>query len=228
MSGVSISVVIPTLDEQEGISEALRCSSAPGVERIVVDAGSTDATASLARELGAEQVLSSPPGRAIQMDAGWRAAHGETVLFLHADTRLEAGWPEAVRTLLRDDGVAGGAFKLHFESSRGVYRVLERGVALRCAIGGPPYGDQALFVRRRVLEAAGGFEPVPMFEDLDLVRAIRRAGRLVVLPLRASTSTRRYDRRGPARTVARNLAAIAAYAMSVDRERVARWYRGAA
>lgn len=224
----SISVVIPTLDEQEAIASALACTLEEGVERVVVDGGSADGTRERAQALGAERVLHSPPGRALQMDAGWRASSGSIVLFLHADTRLEPGWAAAVRRLLERDSVAGGAFRLQFDSDRAVYRVLERGVALRCRLSGPPYGDQALFARREVLEKSGGFGPVPMFEDLDLVRAIRAAGRLVVLPLRASTSTRRYDRRGPLRTVARNLAAIGAYLLSIDRERVARWYRGAA
>ena len=228
MPVATISVVIPTLDEQEAIASALACTLEEGVERVVVDGGSADGTRERARALGAERVLHSPPGRAVQMDAGWRASSGSIVLFLHADTRLETGWAAAVRQLLERDSVAGGAFRLQLDSGRAVYRVLECGVALRCRLGGPPYGDQALFARREVLEESGGFDPVPMFEDLDLVRAIRAAGRLVVLPLRASTSTRRYDRRGPLRTVARNLAAIGAYLLSIDRERVARWYRRAA
>ena len=224
---VSISVVIPTLDEQAVIERAVRSTEAPGVERIVVDGGSSDATVERARASGAEQVIASPAGRAAQMDAGWRVARGDAVLFLHADTRLDPGWDAAVRQALADDGVAGGGFCLRFESERPVYRLFERGVALRCRLGGPPYGDQALFVRRSVLAAAGGLAPVPIFEDLDLVRAIRRSGRLALLPECAWTSARRYEARGPLRTVARNLAAIGAYLLHVDRERVARWYRGA-
>jgi rSAM/selenodomain-associated transferase 2 len=224
---LSISVVIPALDEQESIESALGCVAAPGVERIVVDGGSTDATAERARAAGAEQVIASPPGRAVQMDAGWRVAHGEVLLFLHADTRLGPGWDSAVRGTLADERVAGGAFRLRFDSGRAVYRVFERGVALRCRLGGAPYGDQALFVRRAVLEAAGGLAPVPIFEDLDLVRAIRRSGHLALLPEVAWTSVRRYEARGPVRAMARNLAAAGAYLLDVDRERVARWYRGA-
>jgi rSAM/selenodomain-associated transferase 2 len=228
VSDATLSVVIPTLDEQEAIANALRCTEAPGVERVVVDGGSSDGTPERAGALGAEVVLRSAPGRARQMEAGWRASSGEVVLFLHADTRLEAGWADAVRAALADDAVAGGAFRLRFESERPVYRIYEGGVALRCALGGAPYGDQALFARREVLEAWGGFAPVPIFVDLDLARAIRGAGRLVVLPLHASTSARRYERRGPLRAMLRNLVAIGAYLIALDRERVARWYRGAA
>lgn len=228
MPGTAISVVVPTLDEQEAIVGALGCTRVEGVERVVVDGGSADETRARARTLGAEQVLCSAPGRAAQMEAGWRAASGQIVLFLHADTRLEPGWANAVRAVLARGEVAGGAFRLRFESDRPLYRVLERGVALRCRLGGPPYGDQALFVRREVLERSGGLRAVPIFEDLDLVRAIRSAGELVVLPLCATTSTRRYERRGPLRTVLRNLVAITAYLLSLDRTRVSRWYRGAA
>jgi rSAM/selenodomain-associated transferase 2 len=221
----AISVVIPTLDEQASVARALGSTQLLGVERVVVDGGSSDGTLDTARLLRAEKILRSHPGRAQQMNLGFREASGAVIVFLHADTRLEPGWLEALREALRDAGVAGGAFRLRFESRRWRYRLLERGVALRCALLGLPYGDQGLFVRRAVLEAVGGVPQTPIFEDLDLVRVIRRRGRLVCLPLAAWTSARRYERNGTARQVGRNLLALAAYLLGIERERVARWYR---
>jgi hypothetical protein len=222
---VAISVVIPTLNEQTQIERALDCTRLPGVERIVVDANSSDGTSQTARFLRAEKVLQALPGRAHQMDAGYREAAGAIVLFLHADTRLEPGWSEAVLGALEDQTIAGGAFRLRFEAPGLSYRLIERGVELRSRLGGLPYGDQALFVRKHLLDRAGGIAAVPIFEDLDLVRLIKRGGRLVLLPGCAWTSARRYARNGVLRQVLRNNAALAGYLLNVERDRIARWYR---
>ena len=148
------------------------------------------------------------------------------VLFLHADTRLPDGWAAAVRDALAAPDVAGGAFRLRFDAPGARFRWIELGVRLRSRFGRLPYGDQALFVRRSVLEAAGGIAPVPIFEDLDLVRAIRARGRLALLDRAVHTSARRYERNGVLLQVARNNAALVAYFLNFDRARVARWYRG--
>jgi len=221
-----ISVVIPALDEALALERALGSTRADGVERVVVDGGSRDGTPERAEALGAERVVSSARGRARQMDAGWRAAAAPVVLFLHADTRLESGWRDAVSGALADPRVAGGAFRLAFEHPSPVYRVLELGVRARCRFGGHPYGDQGIFARRSVLERAGGIAATPIFEDLDLVRAIRAQGRLALLGVRAWTSARRYQRNGVWRTVLRNNTALVAYLARADRDAIAAWYRG--
>jgi rSAM/selenodomain-associated transferase 2 len=208
------------------VAALLQGIAGSGIERIVVDGGSRDGTADAARAAGAEQVLRSAPGRARQLDVGFRAAHGQVVLFLHADTRLEPGWAEALRRALDDPAVAGGAFRLRFDSRSPALRWVEFWAHVRCRLAGLPYGDQGLFVRRQVLEDAGGIAPVPIFEDLDLARSIRRAGRLVLLPQRALTSARRYERHGVGRLVLRNSLALVAFWLGMDRERVARWYHG--
>jgi len=222
---VSVSIVIPTLNERHALEQALGCTQANGVERIVVDAGSADGTAEAARELKAERVLESAAGRARQMDQGYRAATGDVILFLHADTRLDSDWLEAVRRALSDPRVAGGAFALRFVSQRPLYRFIEFGARLRTRLGGLPYGDQALFVRRSVLDAQDGIPWVPIFEDLDLARRIRACGRLLLLPQPAWTSSRRYEANGVLRTWIRNTLALLAYLLKLDRERVAAWYR---
>ncbi len=220
-----VSVVIPTLNEVQVLERALACTRVDGVERIVVDGGSTDGTAETARSLHAEHVLQSTPGRALQMNAGYRAASGNVIVFLHADTWLEAGWLASLRAALQDPRVAGGAFALRFASGRWSYRFIELGAWLRGRLGGLPYGDQALFVRRAVLAARGGIPVVPIFEDLDLARLIRSSGRMAFLSARVRTSPRRYEARGVLRTWIRNTLALLAYGLGLDRERVAQWYR---
>lgn len=221
---MSLSVVIPALDEGECIEAALASAAAPGVEVVVVDGGSRDETVRRARAQGA-RVLASAPGRARQLEAGARAASGDVLLFLHADTRLPGGWSEAVRQALRDPAVSGGAFRFAFDRRSPGLRIVEWGARARVALFGLPYGDQAIFLRRSVLEASGGVPQVPILEDLDLVRAMRRRGRLALLPLPAVTSARRYASRGVFRTMFRNWLAAAAWALGLDRARVAAWYR---
>jgi rSAM/selenodomain-associated transferase 2 len=222
----TISVLIPTRNERGNVERALGSTRALDVERIVADGGSTDDTAEAARELGADRVLDCEPGRARQMDAAYRAAGGDVLLFLHADTRLDPGWDAQIRQALGDPSVAGGVFTLRFDSDRRIYRWIERGASFRARLLRLPYGDQGIFVRRKVVDAIGGIAETPIFEDLDLIRAVGRAGRLVVLPARAWTSARRYDRNGPVRTVVRNAIALATFLLGIDRTRVARWYRG--
>jgi rSAM/selenodomain-associated transferase 2 len=227
---VQVAVVIPALHEADRIGEAIRSARAPGVEVLVVDGGSRDATAERAREAGA-RVLCAPPGRAGQLAAGVAASGAEALVFLHADCRLPAGFADAVRGALADPSVSGGAFAFGFEREAGAsragrvgLRVVEAGVALRVALLGLPYGDQALFARRSALERAGGVPQVPIMEDLDLVAALRGIGRFVSLPDRVLSSPRRYLRRGVARTWLRNAAALLAWRLGLDRARVASWY----
>jgi hypothetical protein len=133
-----------------------------------------------------------------------------------------------VRDALADPAVAGGAFRFRFDRAEGLspaLRGIEWGARLRVALFGLPYGDQAIFVRRRVLEAMGGVPRVPLMEDLDLVRGLRRHGRLARLALPATTSSRRYRARGVGRAFLRNLGALLAWRLGLDRARVAAWYR---
>ena len=195
---VEIAVVIPALDEAHDIAAAVRSASVPGAEVVVVDGGSRDETAERARAAGA-RVVGCGPGRARQLRKGVEATTREVVLFLHADTRLPAGWDRAVARALGKPTVAGGAFRLRFDERRVGLRILEWGVRLRVALFALPYGDQAIFVRRDVLDAVGGVPLVSFMEDLDLVRAVKTRGRVVALPLPvtfdASRCTRRNTRR---------------------------------
>ena len=217
---MTISVVIPTLDEASRIVRTVESVVAPGIEVIVVDGGSQDETCRLARDAGA-RVLASEPGRARQLRMGGEKSTGDVVLFLHADTRLEFGWQEGVRQALSDPECAGGAFAFRFAERGASLRWIEWGVGVRVALFRLPYGDQALFVRRSVLERMGGIPIVPIMEDLDLVREIKRAGRLQMLELAATTSWRRYARDGALRTVLRHQRALLGWWLGWDRTRLA-------
>ncbi len=213
---MKISVVIPTLDEASRIVRAVESVVAPGIEVIVVDGGSQDETCRLAHDAGA-RVLATSRGRARQLRLGGEKSSGDVILFLHADTELASGWQQGIRRALSDPGCAGGAFAFRL-AERGLReKWIERGVALRVAIFRLPYGDQALFVRRSVLEQMGGVPIVPMMEDLDLVRGIKRAGRLRMLDLAATTSSRRYAGRGTLRTILQHQIALLGWWLGWDR-----------
>ncbi|MAJ60945.1 MAG: hypothetical protein CBC48_13685 [bacterium TMED88] len=236
-----IAVVIPALDEGSRIESTIRAvrgSSGAGgeaqvaglsgrpnsgaVEIVVVDGGSQDDTTVQAAQAGA-QVIRTGPGRARQLEVGWRASEGDVVLFLHADTRLREGWVKDVADALQDARVVGGAFRLEFDAPGLFFRMLEAAVAFRVRCLGLPYGDQGLFVRRRTLEAIGGLPDVPIMEDLDLVRAMRRQGRVVCLDAKVETSGRRYLEAGRWTTAVRHLGALLLWGLGVNRARIAGW-----
>lgn len=229
---MTISVVIPALEEAAQIVGAIQSAladSGPGaggeseIEIIVVDGGSQDETVRLARDLGARVfvVEAGRRGRAHQLRLGGEKSTGEVVLFLHADTVLPAGWIGAVEGALADARCAGGAFGFRFAEPGWRARWIEFWVSVRVALLGLPYGDQALFMRRRVLEEMGGVPEVPIMEDLDLVRAIKRAGRLEQLALPVRTSARRYRQRGTLRTIFWHQMALLGWYFGWDRARLA-------
>jgi rSAM/selenodomain-associated transferase 2 len=216
----SISVVIPALDEEGRVGASVR-SVRDDAEVIVVDGGSADGTRVEAAAAGAI-VIASERGRGAQLAAGARAAGGEWLVFLHADTRLEAGWAGALRSL--PAAVVGGAFRFALDPPRRRYRWLEAGVALRCRLFRLPYGDQGLFARRTAYFAMGGFRPLPLMEDVDFARRLARAGPLAFPALRAFTSARRFERRGMLATSLRNLWLLALYSAGRSPARLARLY----
>jgi rSAM/selenodomain-associated transferase 2 len=215
-----LSVIIPALNEEDVVAQAVR-SVRDEAEVIVVDGGSEDRTRAVAEAEGAA-VLTAPSGRGRQLDAGARRAAGDWLVFLHADTRLEAGWAPALRRLGAD--VVGGAFRFAIDSPRLGYRVVEAGAGLRCRLWRLPYGDQGLFVRREVYGMIGGFPPLPLMEDVAFVRRLSRVGTLVFPPVRALTSARRWERHGILATTVRNWWLLALYAFGRPPDQLARLY----
>jgi rSAM/selenodomain-associated transferase 2 len=217
----AISVVIPTLDEEARVASAIRSVRAEADEVLVVDGGSRDATRAVASAEGA-RLLEAPAGRGRQQDAGARAAGGDWLVFLHADTRLEAGWAAALRALPPD--VVGGAFRLAVDAPGPGFRLLEGAVRARVRLFALPYGDQALFARRDAYLRVGGMPHLPLMEDVAFVRRLRRAGRLAFPEARALTSARRWERHGLVGTTLRNWSLLALYAAGAAPERLARLY----
>lgn len=192
---LSISIIIPTLNEASTLRELVESLRRleGDVQVIVADCGSADGTIEIAVECGL-QVVQAARGRGQQMNAGARAATGDVLLFLHADTRLPADAPACIETALADPRVCGGNFSLLFDGGTWESRALTAIYPL-LRLGGMCYGDSAIFIRRGVFESLGGYRDYPIFEDCDLYRRMRRLGRFVRLPQRATTSSRRFEGR---------------------------------
>lgn len=146
-------------------------------------------------------LLTSPAGRAKQMNAGASQSRADVLLFLHADTHLPDGARQAVEEALADPACVGGRFDLRFERDRGLAWVIARLISLRSRWSGIATGDQALFVRREVFASLGGFTDIPIMEDVDFTRRLKRAGRVAPLRALVTTSFRRWERRGTVRTI---------------------------
>jgi rSAM/selenodomain-associated transferase 2 len=198
-----LSIVVPTLDEAAGLAahlEALQPLRRQGCEVVVVDGGSRDATLEIARPL-ADVVLPAPRGRGRQLNAGARAARGDLLIFLHADTRLPPGAVEAVRAALGEGAHGWGRFDVEIAGRHALLRAVARLASWRSRLSGIGTGDQAIFVRRDRFESAGGFPEIPLMEDVALSTILRRAGRPACLRLRVVTSGRRWESRGVLRTI---------------------------
>lgn len=200
----TLSIIIPALNEAATLADTLEAARAieAVVEIIVVDAGSSDSTALIATNHGA-RVLSAPPGRGGQMKLGASQAAGDVVLFLHADTFLPPDAGRAILDCLRDTSVVAGGFWKIFRDPPLALRGSRPKCALRLWLGRRIAGDQALFVRREVLEQIGGVPEMPLMEEFELCRLLRQKGRLALAPATVVTSARRFRERGPLRTYAR-------------------------
>ena len=222
----NISIIIPTRNEAYSIGKLLpELLTVPGVELLVVDGGSTDNTADIAKSYGV-QVLSTFPGKATQMNAGAEAARGNILLFLHSDTKLAPGFAKHVRNALNQPGVSAGAFRLSIDGQGFGLRVIEWFVNFRSNALQMPYGDQGIFVTKEMFFSVGPFPPQPIMEDFELMRKLKRNGTIEILPLHATTSARRWKKLGILRTTAINLAIIIGYLFGLKPEKLAGWYRG--
>ena len=222
-----LSIIIPTLDEAEGIAvtlAALQPLRARGCEVIVADGGSADGTAELARPL-ADTVVAAERGRARQQNAGAAAATGDALLFLHADTRLPPDADLLVLDGLRRTGRGWGRFDVRLTGRHPLLRVIERMMGMRSRLTGIATGDQAIFVRRDWFRDAGGFPAIPLMEDVALSKTLKRRGRPLCLRAAVVTSSRRWETRGVWRTMLLMWRLRLAYALGADPAALAERYR---
>ncbi|MDF7808402.1 TIGR04283 family arsenosugar biosynthesis glycosyltransferase [Pontiellaceae bacterium B12219] len=217
-----ISVIVPTLNEEGHLFQTLeKVREGFGVEIIVVDGGSSDGTRSIF-----PNALECKNGRAAQQNLGAEKASGEILLFLHADTILPDAWDRLVRETLADESVAVGAFRFKVGEAFCGQKFIEDTANWRSIRGGLPYGDQGLFLRKEVFEAAGGFPYLPIMEDYAFVRTLRHFGTVVTRPEAAITSGRRWQQHGVVKVTLVNKLMILGYQLGISPERLARFYRG--
>ncbi len=226
---MNLSVIVPVLNEADlirGFISHLR-DRLPAAEIVIVDGGSSDDTLLELEAMQAKlnfEIRSAAPGRARQMNAGARAASGEILLFLHVDSRLPEGCAQQMERLLQDPGYAGGCFRLRFPRPARIFRVSDSLGNFAVDLFRIALGDHGIFCRAGAFQACHGYPDIPLMEDADFYRALRRAGRVRQLPAAIETSPRRYEACGPFRTTFFYLFILLGYLAGLDKRRLARWH----
>jgi rSAM/selenodomain-associated transferase 2 len=221
-----LSIIVPVLDEGESIAttlDALADLRALGTEVIVVDGGSRDATIQRAR-LRADRVISAQRGRAVQMNAGAAKATGDILMFLHADTQLPRHADHVVLTGLERSGRAWGRFDVKIEGRHPLLLVVGFLMNFRSRLTGIATGDQAIFVKREAFQAAGGFDAIPLMEDIALCKRLKRVSRPLCISERVVTSGRRWEKNGVLATMILMWRLRFAYFFGADPNELARQY----
>ena len=225
----SFSVIVPVINEAErinGLIEHLRSlDSSESIEIIIVDG---DPTGPTIKAVADDDVIvaQSDKGRARQMNKGAQLASGEVIMFLHADTQLPPNAFKAAGSVFADDNCVGGAFNLGVDTGN----ILIGGIAaisnFRNRLHRVPFGDQAIFLRRDYFNHIGGFKDIPLMEDVELMKRIRKRGdKIRILPERVLSSARRWEKEGVVFCAIRNAFVLALFALGVSPQRLARFYR---
>ena len=223
LSTAAVSVIIPTLNEEENIGETIERLGGSDVEIIVADGGSTDETVAVCRRAGAK-VIVSKPGRGTQANRGAAEAGGQILFFLHADAIPPGRFPDLIRAPLAR-GAVGGAFSFGTDLAGFSMRIVARGANLRARLLGIVFGDQGIFVRADLFRRIGGFPDLPVMEDREFVRELKRHGRFAILPERVVSSARKWRANGVWRVTFLNQVVMWLYLLGVDADRLGTWYR---
>ncbi len=220
-----LSIIIPALNEEENIRACIESAKRLNpVEIIVVDGGSTDRTEEIAEQEGAI-VIQSPKGRGTQMNIGASSAKGDILLFLHADANIKNIRQINIASLI--DGYSGGFFRLRFDDNLISIRLVELFANMRARLFSLPYGDQAIFVWKNLFEKIGGFKEYPFLEDLELVRRLKKSGKLRYIPHNVIVSSRRIQKGYPLSPILvslRNVLIASLFMLGVSPHRLLRFY----
>jgi rSAM/selenodomain-associated transferase 2 len=226
-----ISIIVPIYNEAEALPAFLAHmkvlqaeidEGGDGIELILVDGGSSDASVDRIEDAGLPY-LSAERGRAVQMNVGAAAASGDVLLFLHADTIIDGAALRAARRTIAS-GAVGGYYRVRLSSNRTLLRLVGRLISWRSKLSGVATGDQAIFTARAAFEQIGGYAPLPLFEDLDLSRRLKRLGRFIALDVPVITSSRRWESGGTMATILRMWTLRVLYYCGVSPARLARHY----
>ena len=223
-----VSIIVPIYEEAAALPAflehllALQAADADGIELVLVDGGSSDASVEIIEKSGLA-CLRAKRGRAAQMNDGARVARGDLLLFLHADTRISDDAVARARRAVAG-GAVGGFFGVSLSSNRPLMRLVGRMITWRSRLSGVASGDQAIFVSRDVFEEIGGYTVMPLFEDIDLSRRLMRWGQFSGMDARVITSARRWEHGGTIRTILRMWTLRVLYYCGVSPERLARYY----
>ncbi len=226
MNAKKISIIIITLNEEEligGLLLSLR--DVEDVEIIVSDGGSIDRTGRVARKY-TEKVIRGERGRGKQLNAGAALATGDILWFLHVDSTPPENFKYHILNTLKKPGVAGGAFTLEIDSNLSSLKFISKVVELRSMISRIPYGDQGIFVKRDVFEKINGFENIPLMEDIDFGRRLKKEGKIEILNQKIKTCARAWERDGVMRTTLRNWVYVTLFFMGYSPQKLYdRYYR---
>lgn len=230
MNKIPFSVIVPVLHESRRINRLIDHlqrleTHHQGCEVIVVDGSPEGDTIDAVRS---DQVvtITAEQGRAQQMNAGATVAHGEVLIFLHVDTELPHDALSKIGSVMKRTEYVGGAFELGIRSDRRVYRVLEYWVYIRCRLTRIPYGDQTIFIRRNYFKKIGGYREIPLMEDVELMRRIKKRGDTIcIIPEQVMTSPRRWEQEGFIYVNVRNTALFILYYLGVSPAKLARFYK---
>jgi rSAM/selenodomain-associated transferase 2 len=229
MKKVTFSIIVPALHESDKINSLVEhlegLERSRDAEMIVVDGNPNGDTI---QAIGSDRVkkMVAPKGRARQMNAGASMAKGEILIFLHADTELPCNALKSINSAMAQGRYVGGALQLDFNSEKIRFRMLARLASLRCLLTRIPYGDQAIFIERDYFSALGGYKDIPIMEDVELMRRIKRKGdKICIVPEKVKTSPRRWEQEGFVYVNVRNAILFASYMLGVSPEKLASFYK---
>jgi rSAM/selenodomain-associated transferase 2 len=219
-----VSIIIPALNEEESLPFLLEnlASQEGDFEIIVADGGSVDNTLTICKSYPDIKIISCEKGRALQMNKGAEIARGNTLLFLHADTLLPRKGIITIENVMNDDRFSAGSFLVRFDHEDWILSFLARFTRINNRY--LTWGDHGIFIRRSIFNEIGGYKNIPLMEDLEIQKRVRRRGKFIKLPLPVTTSSRRFIQNGILRQKLLNIALIMAYEIGVAPARIKKFY----